>query len=76
MDPCLAIGYRLSRRGYGWGLIILIIVLIPAPARSAGNKHKTYLLKNKAISSIKMNQTTANHDEPWKESALLGLVGK
>ncbi|ELP53865.1 MAG: hypothetical protein O9323_12950 [Microcystis sp. LE19-131.1A] len=39
MDPCLAIGYRLSRRGYGWGLIILIIVLIPASARSGGNKH-------------------------------------
>ncbi|GBE97812.1 hypothetical protein NIES298_20600 [Microcystis aeruginosa NIES-298] len=38
MDPCLAIGYRLSRRGYGWGLIILIIVLIPASARSGGNK--------------------------------------
>ncbi|MBD2620526.1 hypothetical protein H6G48_01970 [Microcystis flos-aquae FACHB-1344] len=39
MDPCLAIGYRLSRRCYGWGLIILIIVLIPAPAWSGGNKH-------------------------------------
>ncbi|AKE63759.1 hypothetical protein MYAER_1403 [Microcystis aeruginosa NIES-2549] len=39
MDPCLAIGYRLSRRGYSWGLIILIIVLIPALARSGGNKH-------------------------------------
>ncbi|MFB2806025.1 MULTISPECIES: hypothetical protein [Microcystis] len=39
MDPCLAIGYRLSRRGYGWGLMILIIVLIPASARSGGNKH-------------------------------------
>ncbi|REJ55386.1 MAG: hypothetical protein DWQ58_07925 [Microcystis aeruginosa TA09] len=39
MDPCLAIGCRLSRRSYGWGLMILIIVLIAARARSGGNKH-------------------------------------
>ncbi|WP_193957722.1 hypothetical protein [Microcystis aeruginosa] len=55
MDPCLAIGYRLSRRGYGWGLIILIIVLIPASARSGGNKHnklqKTGFFKKPAFST-------------------------